>query len=214
MTNNLPSNDKRNKESSEGSILLRDYIQKIEPTDSLTQDNLYPILMGLFGEVGSVMAVAKKRLREKAAYAEYQQAVEEEFGDVLWYFAALCRRLEVGLDTIFSEVIDQDGYIKAIAASDLSDGPGALVSSVDISPSLDQTLLDLGQATSALLGIKRMDEQTHDLLNAFLGCYLKALQAAHVNFSKVVHMNMKKTRGRFLDPCPSALPKFDTFTLP
>lgn len=210
MTNNLPLNDQRNKEPSEGSILLRDYIQKVEPTDNLPQDNLHPILMGLFGEVGSVMAAAKKHCREGKAYVEYQHALKKEFGDVLWYFTALCRRLEVGLDTIFSEVIDQDGYIKATAASDLLDGPVSVVSSIDTLPTLDQTLLNLGEATAALLGIESMDDQTHDLLRAFLSCYLQALQAAHVNFSKVVRMNMRKTCGRFLDPCLSTLPTFDS----
>ena len=211
MTNNLSLNDQRNKESSEGSILLRDYIRKIEPTDNLLpQDNLHPVLMGLFGEVGSVMAAAKKHFREGEAYVEYQYALKEEFGDVLWYFTALCRRLEVGLDTIFSEVIDQDGYIKATAASGLLDGPVSLVSLVDTLPPLNRTLLNLGGATSALLGIKGIDEQTHDLLHTFSDCYLQALQAARVNFSEVVHMNMSKTCERFLDPCPSILPTFDS----
>ncbi len=50
------------------------------------------------------MATAKKLHREKEAYVGYRHAVEEEFGDVLWYLAALCRRLNLRLDEIFAEV--------------------------------------------------------------------------------------------------------------
>ena len=126
MTSKPSSEDQQNKGSSKHSILLRDYMRAIEPTDNnLPKDNLHPVLMGLFGEVGSIMATAKKRLREKTAYAdaEYQQAVEEEFGDTFWYFTALCRRLGIDVDAILSETANQDGYIKTIAASDLSGRP-------------------------------------------------------------------------------------------
>ena len=97
MTSESSPKDQRNRATSEGTILLRDYMREIEPTDKLPQDNLQPVLMGLFGEVGSIMATAKKNHREKAAYAGYRQAVEEEFGDALWYFTTLCRRLDIGV---------------------------------------------------------------------------------------------------------------------
>ena len=191
-------------------MLLRDYMLKIKSTDKLPQNDLQPVLMGLFGEVGSIMATVKKNCREKTAYAGYQQAVKEEFGDTLWYFTTLCRRLEIGVDTIFSEVANQDGYSKRIAASDLLDGPVSHISSVNSLPTLNKTLLNLGEATAAMLGIKDLDEQTHDLLRTFSDCYIQALQAAEVRFSEIVHMNIKKTRERFLDPDPSDLPRFDS----
>ena len=200
----------RNKPSSNGAILLRDYMQKIEPTDKLPQDKLYPVLMGLFGEVGSLITTAKKQIREDAIYTGYQQAVEEEFGDTLWYFAALCRRLNIGVDTILTEVTNQNRYNKRIAVSDLLDGPISHVLSANELPDLHQTLLNLGEAVAALLGIKEMDKQTHELLHRFSESYLQALQASKVSFSKVTRMNIEKTRGRFLDPDVSTLPTFDS----
>ena len=191
------------------SMFLHDYMREIEPTDNLPQDDLQPVLLGLFGEVGSIMAIAKKRCREKEAYAGYRE-VEEEFGDTLWYFTTLCRRLGIGIDTILSEVANQDGYSKCIAASDLLYGPVSHISSVSALPALHETLLNLGEVTAALLGIKSLDEQTLDLLRTFSDRYLQALQAAGVSFSKIVHMNIKKTRGRFLDPDLSTLPTFDS----
>jgi len=77
------------------SSTLEHYVQAIAPTDKLPKADLVPVLMGLFGEVGSIMAVTKKVHREGTAYAEAQRAVEEEFGDVLWYFTALCRRIDL-----------------------------------------------------------------------------------------------------------------------
>ncbi len=200
----------RTKVTSEGSILLRDYMREIEPTDKLPQDKLHPVLMGLFGEVGSIMATAKKHLREEEAYAGYQQAAEEEFGDTFWYFTALCRRLGIGVDTVFSESTIQDGYNKSIATSDLVESPVSHALSVSTLSTLDKTLLDLGETTAALLSINSLNEKTHDLLLTFSNRYLQALQAAHLNFSKIVRTNMIKVRGRFLNPDLSILPTFDS----
>src|SRR5258708_31246933 len=41
------------------SILLTEYMNQVAPTDELPADDLQPILVGLFGEVGSIMATAK-----------------------------------------------------------------------------------------------------------------------------------------------------------
>ena len=210
MTSKTSSRNQHNTATTEASMLLCDYMQQIKPTDKLPQDNLQPVLMGLFGEVGSIMATAKKYHREKAAYAGYHQAVTEEFGDVLWYFTTLCRRLGIGVDIILSEATDQSRYSKVIAASDILDGPVSHISSISKLSDLDKTLLDLGEATAALLGISNLDEQTHDLLCRFSDSYLQALQVARVSFAKVVRMNIAKACGRFLDPDPSTLPTFDS----
>ena len=210
MTNKSSPQVQRKKATTEASMLLCDYMRQIEPTDRLPQGNLQPVLMGLFGEVGSIMATAKKYHREKAAYAGYQQAVEEEFGDALWYFTTLCRRLGIGVDTILSEAADQDGYSKVVAASDLLDGPVSHISSISKLSDLDKTLLNLGEATAALLSIKSLDERTRDSLRTFSDCYLHALQAARVSFSKVACTNIEKACGRFREPDMSALPTFDS----
>ena len=189
---------------------MRDYVRKIEPTDKLPQDKLIPVLMGLFGEVGSLISTAKKQIRENAMYTGYQNAVEEEFGDILWYFAALCRRLNIGLDTILTEVANKNRYNKRIAASDLLEGPISHVLSFNESLNLHQTLLNLGETVAALLDIKEMDKQTHNLLHRFSESYLQALQASKVSFSTVIRKNIEKTRGRFLDPDSSTLPTFDS----
>ncbi len=57
-------------------------------------------LLGLFGEAGSLLSVAKKKQRDLVSYSGYEPAVVEELGDVLWYLAVVANR--GGID--FSEI--------------------------------------------------------------------------------------------------------------
>lgn len=202
------SKDQLSDQATKRDLLLRDYMHATELTDSqLPWDDLHPVLMGLFGEVGSIMATAKKHVRENEAYSGYQQAVEEEFGDTLWYFTALCRRLGTGVDTIFYEAVHQDGHEKCVATID---SPAvSYLSPVYESLTLDETLLNLGIATAALFGIEGLNERARGLLCTFSAWYLRSLRTTNLGFVKIVHMNIEKTHGRFLDPDVANLPMFD-----
>ena len=171
--------------------LLQNYVRDITPTDMLPSGNLHPVLLGLFGEVGSVMAVAKKHRREREAYPEHQRAAEEEFGDVLWYFVTLCRRLCIDVETVFPKTANA---IPVTAPDHASE---------------NQTLLNLGKTAAALLDVDGLNERTCSLLRAFTNNYLQALQAKGVSLSAVVAMNTRKVCGRFVDPHRSYLQTFD-----
>ena len=80
----------------EGPVGLGAYQRAVAATDHLPTGELESAMQGLFGEVGSLLTVAKKRTREAAAYAGYASAMREECGDVLWYFTVLINR--AGLD--------------------------------------------------------------------------------------------------------------------
>lgn len=203
---NLPGGS----EESGGSIRLCEYAEEIRTTDRLPKDNLQPVLMGLFGEVGSLMTTVKKRHRESSAYAGYRLAVDEEFGDALWYFTTLCRRLGIGVDVILSKVVDQAGYGKSVAATDLEDSPMSEVCSIEDAAPLDSVLLRLGEAAAALLGVRQLDDDAQALLCSFGDSYLRALHAANVSFARVARANVDKVRGRFLDPDSAELPTFDS----
>ena len=209
MSSETASHLCQNDLDSEGSILLQQYMREVEPTDKLPKDKLQPVLMGLFGEVGSIVTTAKKHMREDKAYVGYQEAVEEEFGDVLWYFTSLCRRLGVGVDGIFSSVIASGNFDKKLAACDLKDSPVSEVFSHKSLPSLDQAVTNLGKAISSLLEIKELNPQVQELLVGFAHSYLQALQLSKVSFARIACKNIEKTRGRFLDWDPRELPTFD-----
>ena len=193
-----------------GSILLSKYSALVVDTDVLPKDDLAPALMGLFGEVGSIMSTAKKHARDTKAYPGYRKAVQEEFGDTLWYLAAVCRRLNISLDKVFSEVASGEGFAKSCAASDLSFGGVAHISTPILPPAIDDALFQLGRAASSLLGIAIGGDASENL-RVFVRCYLAALSISKLSLADIVHMNIAKTRGAFLVPEPATLPKFDDF---
>ena len=193
-----------------GSVLLRDYMRAVEGTDRLPLTDLEPVLMGLYGEVGGIMASAKKYLREGTAYSGHRQALEEEFGDTLWYLTALCRRLGVSVSTVLSNATNRGGYSVTVAVSNHPDDPTSHISSASEPPLNNETLLNLGEAVAAaLLRVKFLDGRTLDLLHTFADVYIQSLQSCRLDFSEIVRVNIRKTRGRFLEPDMYSLPIFD-----
>ena len=195
--------------NSQTTILIRDYVEGVQSTDRFAKTDLRPILLGLFGEVGSVMSTAKKLKREQEAYAGYRHAVEEEFGDTLWYFTALCSRFNLNVEDIFSAATKNGKYTTSVAANELLTSPISEVSTaIELAP-IDDTLLALGRAAAALLDSVPADPGAREKLIVFSDRYLQALQSAGISFAAVARANLAKTRGRFLSPDYSRLPTFD-----
>jgi len=188
-----------------GSLPLSEYVAQVDGTDVLDQNDLKPVLLGLYGEVGGIMSAAKKHVREGAAFPGFRKAAEEEFGDTLWYFAALCRRLGYSLDEIFTQAIEARDYTRIGAASDCSRGALAHVMVPAGALQLDTVLFDLGRAASNLL----VTTPSREDLFRFAGFYLDAMHASELNFATIVRGNIRKVRGAFLQPAPSDLVDFD-----
>ncbi|WP_026187901.1 nucleoside triphosphate pyrophosphohydrolase family protein [Methyloversatilis universalis] len=181
----------------EGSLLLSDYAAEIAATDVLNPGDFNPVLQGLYGEVGGIMATVKKHVRDKTAYPGFRKAAEEEFGDTLWYLAAICRRLNIPLDEIFGEAANHGNFKNVGAASDITEGAMAYIAVPIAAPaSLDTTLVRLGQSAAALLG---STPQRTELV-AFARAYLDAIHAAGLAFSEVARSNLRKACGAFLEP--------------
>ena len=210
MTESFNASMDREETVIQQSVLLQDYMAHVAPTDKLSPEELRAVLLGLFGEVGSVMATAKKLHREREVYVGYSNAVVEELGDTLWYFTALCRRLEYGIDNIFSRVVSGHGYRGTIAACDLVDGPISTISRAKELLSLDDILLRLGSAAAALLSIVGPDQRNEQLLLAFADVFLQVVQTARVSFAQIIRGNIDKAQGRFLEPEFAKLPAFDS----
>ncbi len=75
---------------------MLDYQTEAAKTDKMTKNSLETPLLGLFGEVGSLLSELKKKRRDNISDVKYNEAVIEELGDVLWYFAIIISR--AGLD--------------------------------------------------------------------------------------------------------------------
>src|SRR6266508_1779286 len=93
--------DASEKTRGEKSMDFDEYQRLTEVTDVRPdpQDVGFPLL-GLAGEVGSLVAEYKKRLRAGASYEGFEDEVREELGDLLWYAATLARTLDLSLDDI------------------------------------------------------------------------------------------------------------------
>lgn len=176
---------------------LKMYELSIEKTDRFSKDKITPILMGLYGEVGSIMATSKKYYREKKAFAGYKIAVEEEFGDAFWYFSALCRRLGINLERVFDVACNVDEISNETPLN------------LSASEELDSALIDLGYTASQLLKEKdNFDFLKIEVLN-FAGLYCSALKLTGLDLRTVVDANLSKTLGRFSIPDPGDLEDFD-----
>src|SRR5882762_10333525 len=62
-------------------------------------------LLGLVGEVGSLVSALKKKRRDTDGFLGYHDAVLEELGDVLWYVSAVARRGGTALEDVLSRAI-------------------------------------------------------------------------------------------------------------
>ncbi|HBO1290825.1 pyrophosphatase [Pseudomonas aeruginosa] len=181
----------------EGSLLLSEYASEVAATDVLSPTDFNPVLQGLYGEVGGIMSTAKKHVREKSAYPGFRRAAEEEFGDTLWYLAAICRRMEIPLEVVFAEAANHGDFKNIGAASDIAAGALAYIAVPAAAPaSLDATLVRLGQAAAALLG----KGPVRDDVVTFARAYLDAIHASELAFSDVARGNLRKARGAFIEP--------------
>ncbi|QOT82074.1 nucleoside triphosphate pyrophosphohydrolase family protein [Cupriavidus basilensis] len=190
----------------EGSLLLSEYEAQIAPTDLISQAELAPIQQGLYGEVGGIMATAKKITREGPAYPEYRTAAEEEFGDALWYLSALCRRMHIPLEEVFAEATNHGSFKNVGAASDIAGGALAYIAlPIVATESVDLTLVRLGQAAAALL----IGSPARADVISFARAYLDGLQATRLVFSTVARNNLRKARGAFVEPTSSDLDGLD-----
>jgi hypothetical protein len=179
---------------------LRQYEDTIGMTDRFSNGEITPILMGLYGEVGSIMAASKKFHREKKAYAGYKVAVEEEFGDAFWYFSALCRRLSVSIQDIL------DNHAAGAPSTDTGD---VLESSSNPPQTLDSALIGLGSSTAKLLEDRGYPACSRNNLISFAKAYIAALETTGLDLASVVEENRRKALGRFSTPDPISLPNFD-----
>jgi hypothetical protein len=188
-----------------GRRVLAEYAVDIADTDVLNPAEINPILQGLFGEVGGIMSTAKKHIREKSAYPGFKRAAEEEFGDTLWYLAALCRRLSIPFPELIAEA--EGGYRFGTdgVASEILKPATPSVAMPPVTDPVDTALFNLGRSAAALLGAAPDRKQ----VMAFARDYLYALQAAELTIADVARRNVRKARGAFITPSPADLFDFD-----
>jgi len=204
----MVSTDLQKMELLVGSVPLSLYQEKIKETDQFSENDLIFVLLGLYGEVGSIMSAAKKYKREPSEHISLRDAIEEEFGDALWYFTAVCRRVDCDLSDVFEKALDDNDKTE-ICANESAVAPISQSITPKEKGELNELLIDLGQVAAELLKLKQDCVNDLGLLVHFAGVYVRCINSVGLSFAKVVRKNINKTLGRFIDPKLSDLPDFD-----
>ncbi len=82
---------------------LGEYQRESRRTDQLPPEDKIVPLLGMGGEVGSLLAEYKKWLRDGDAHALVTEQIAEELGDILWYLANAATKFGLDLETIAAE---------------------------------------------------------------------------------------------------------------
>ncbi len=190
-------------------LSIAEYAELSAETDKFDPQSLTAVLLGIFGEVGSLMTISKKFYREGWSYPAHRNAVIEEFGDILWYLAALCRRMDYSLEDFFRDVSNGEDVSTVLVTGMTPEAPVASVRSFTQKIEFTDLLLRLGRGTAALMDSSTDRTPSRSDLIRFLKLYLQAVQACGISLEHIARVNLKKTRGRFLSSSFDQLPNFD-----
>jgi len=176
-------------------------------SSEIGMDALHLPLLGLYGEVGSLLSALKKKRRDLDAYLGYEDAILEEFGDVLWYFSNIAFRAGLDLSILGQRV--------ARGISDWDEAePFEFATFNDVSPhepgkhdpegaGFEQTLFGLAGKVGRLLDDVAQGRIRHnrDALAAHLVEIFRALTSAaweaNVDLDEAARRNIVKTRSRW-----------------
>lgn len=189
-------------------IKLADYQEIAKQTDRNKREGLgglrFPLL-GLFGEVGSLLSELKKKQRDKESYYAYDTAVVEEFGDVLWYFTNIAGRAGLTLEELAGLALDNlviggkarparvltfaDLQAKTAHAGPTSDAP------------FETEALQLAARVGSLLGDVNSYVRNRELLKGHLveifRSIIRSAEDANVLIDDVIRANIAKVTGRW-----------------
>ena len=179
------------------------YQRAVRETDHLPNDGLHTAAFGLFGEVGSLLAVVKKRRRDAAAFDGYEHAILEELGDVLWYLTCLVNRASLDLTVLAQQAVDNLSASKADTNRCRTWG--------DIQPSFSKTsdadLFDamsrLAELSGALVGalrgeiVQRSPDRIETDLVRILQGLIATAEAANIDLDRAARRNLAKVFSRY-----------------
>lgn len=203
-------NDPKQSEAAQEIFTLNNYQLIARRTDQNKQIELNGLafpLLGLFGEVGTLLSALKKKQRDRESFVGYNEAVIEEFGDVLWYFSNIVSRASLSLSVlaqkIFRDLQDWDkvendffGTFRDIQSEKNADG------SPD-SPAFEAALIALAGKVGLLLNDFHMNRiaNNRDVLSAHLVDIFRALieaaDVADIDLAKAAAHNVHKIHSRW-----------------
>ena len=187
----------------------QDFTTRTDRNDKPGADGLGFVLLGLFGEVGSLLSALKKKQRDKEAFGAYHDEVIEELGDALWYFANAALRAELPLsrspaDAGEARDWDYKGRSGASTFEDLQRTEAPFVGPL-AGDEVEHRLLVLAGKVGVLLAdwsegqiAENRDRLSADMVEIFRALLIAA-DDARVSLEQAARNNVVKTLGRWPD---------------
>jgi len=178
-------------------IFLNGYQEAAARTDQNPlggTDGLAFPLLGLFGEVGTLLSALKKKQRDKDSYFGYSEAVVEEFGDVLWYLSNVASRASLKLSDFAQQMFDSTSTTNGLRQNQTR--------SAD-SPEFEAALIALAGKAGLLLNEFSGGSiaENRDLLSSHLSKIFSALvhaaTIADVDLEQAADNNIRKINSRW-----------------
>lgn len=188
---------------SSGQLTLDEYQSYARRTykGDLRDENLYRfLLLGLHGEIGSLLSELKKKQRDRSAYVAYARSAIEETGDVLWYLALTADAAGVRLSelAVLAEP-ELAGRGPAIRFADL-EPQAALLEEPASNNAVQSALLELAARAGTVIANFREPTDRNGLMEALarvLGAVVIAAEQAHVGLEVAAIGNLSKLLGRW-----------------
>lgn len=163
-------------------------------------------LLGLFGEIGSLLSEVKKKHRDPISYRAYAAAVAEELGDVLWYLNLVAARGGIPLADVVTNLAGDSNNWETASGETLTFRAlqPAVLNTLQIpTPAFEATLLEL----AAKVGLLMADQSEMDLrydrerlgprLVAIVETLVRAANEAGVTLEGAAIKNQMKVMDRW-----------------
>ena len=193
----------------EAPLTVKDYQERAKATDRIRDNGVFSVL-GLFGEVGSLLSEAKKKQRgDVKADKDYYDHVLEEVGDILWYLNAVALRAELSISDIACRIIEDRDDLKGSPHKPSFDELQGIEKSTYQNQEQNQEhiskeiLLDLARKVSSLINVYELEitkNNYHIIANSIHDILFVMIQLANetkISLDSIARGNLKKIDSRW-----------------
>ena len=178
-------------------ITVSEFEARAAATDQLNPRDSETPLLGLVGEVGSLLSALKKKHRDKDGFFGYHEAVVEELGDVLWYISRVAQHGGTSLAEALARVAGTTVAPEVLRFDDLGVSDNADQRTFEVSLlRLAGEAGDLAKRFAEGAYRHNVDALRGDLVK-LLRPLMRAANAEAVSLEEAALHNMDKTEDRW-----------------
>ncbi|MEB3791655.1 hypothetical protein [Acinetobacter sp. IK40] len=181
-----------------GNNFIEEYQNLVKNTCQIEINRFDYALLGLYGEIGSFLSISKRKIKEEALgeiTKITQLEIEEELGDILWYFTMATIELEFSLEELIqktSQILYKPEFLEKIEAKYL---PFIVEkdSLQDHQKFKNQLLFSLNEKS------KELKSKEENSFTAFLKTFWRILFFYQKDLKKIINTNSKKIKNDNFD---------------